>query len=317
MAHDVRGEGAFADDGGVGTASAGGGVDASQTATIDAGVPAACTAPGIYVVTSPGESGPYALSVFDPTTLGVEPVGSIVVPAFCSGSGIESMAVTHTGQMTVTCSGFLLPLNAELATTSPIYEWPRMNSAASSDSLYPAPWGFVELAALGFVDGGKVFVGFGPPIGWAKVDFDASSPLGSAPFSDAGLSVLDLSGSWPDSGPFQNSGAPLATTGDGRLFALSYAYDDAGVFPAILQLDPSTGDVVGQVDVAVSWEDVSHPLAFWADDFYTFPPEPADAGAGMQTEVVLLHPGTSTRETVASVDGVVAAASSSPCAPTQ
>ncbi len=56
----------------------------------------------------------------------------------------------------------------------------------------------------------------------------------------------------------------------------------------------------------VIWDDTGYPFAFWAGDFYMFSPEPADAGATMQTDVVRLHPGATTRETVARIEGVVA-----------
>jgi hypothetical protein len=145
------------------------------------------------------------------------------------------------------------------------------------------------------------------------VDFDASSPAGCISMLD--VSVLDLSGPvLPMGGPLSPPNMPLAATDDGRLFTLSF---DPGGGPNISQVDPFTGNAIAQVDVPVTWDDLGHPFAFWAGDFYTFLPEPADAGVTIQTDVVRLHPGATTRETVTRIEGVVAAASNSPCAPTQ
>jgi len=294
------------DGGGPGAASSGNAEDASSVAAVDAGDAAACTTPGIYLVTGPSQYGPYSLALFDPEAGNLDPLGPIAtLPPVCPpGTPVTSVAVTRSGQITITCSGFLLRLDEALATSSPIYEWPR-----------GVPWGFVEMTALGLADGGQRLLGLGPPIGLAEVDFDASSPV--SPIEMFEVSMLDIDASVvPDGGPLQILEAPIAATGDGRLFAMWYEPYEGSDAPAIIQVDPSTAAPIAEVDVAVSWDYSIHPFAFWAGDFYTFPPAAADAGAAGQTEIVRLHPGASTRETVSTVDGVVVAASSSPCAPT-
>jgi hypothetical protein len=286
--------------------------DASPTATVDAGDAAACTAPGIYLITNPGASGQYSLAVFDPTSLDLEPLGSIALPGSLGvQDGIESVMVTRSGQITISSGGLLLPLDEGLAPTSPVYEWPRDRPGTSGDE----PWGAPELTAMGLPDGGQVLLGLGPPVGLAEFEFDASSPVGTVWMFDA--SMLEVS-QWviPSGGVLMS----LAGTGDGRLFALSGPPDQPA--PSIWQIDPVTGDGIVQVDVPLTVNDVIDldvipaPFAFWAGDFYTFPRALDNPGAP-PTTIVRLHPGATTRETVAQVDGLVVAATSSPCAPTQ
>jgi len=308
---DVSGGIALPSDGGApGAASSGSAEDTSSVATLDAGDAAACTTPGIYLVTGLSQDGPYSLAVFEPTTGYLDPLGSIDVPPppICSdGAPVTSVTITREGQITITCNAYLLALDDELATTSPIYAWPRVDGGT---------WGFVEMTALGSADGGQRLLGVGPPIGLGEVDFGASSPAFSVGMLD--VNWLNVYGAIvPGDGPLLTLETPLAATGDGRLFTLSYFLADGGEGPAITQIDPVTAEPIAQVDVAVTWDDLVHPVAFWGGDFYTFPPAAADAGAAGQTEIVRLHPGASTRETVATVEGVVVAASTSPCAPIQ
>jgi hypothetical protein len=250
-------------------------------------VPAYCTGDTptpIFVVTDMAE-----LFSFDPPSAAFTDLGPVVCDL---ASSPETMAVDHANHAYVTYQDGTMSIvdSSTLACTS----------TAFSDGPNGGRFGSCFAATQG---------------GQAETLFlfdgqtSASAPNGALVRVDTQTFAVTTVGDISEN----LGGGELTGTGDGRLFAFGDASSTVPNDGSLAQLDPSDGNVLSDMPLALDASDSGFAFAFWGGDFYFF------VGMdGVGTTVSQLAPdGTFTASYAALAGGNVVGAGVSTCAPTE
>jgi hypothetical protein len=165
-----------------------------------------------------------------------------------------------------------------------------------------------------FIPNQRGFTTFG--MGFAANDFDGGETLyvdeanAATKGNSAGLASIDVTsyglhfiGNFNPAIP----GAELTGTSDGRLFA--FFTNAAGSGSHIVQLDKTTGAIVGDDPLQVGQPTDGYAFAFWGGDFWVF------TSSGSGTIVTVFDPVAKSETTATTFTTEIVGAGVSTCAP--
>ena len=228
----------------------------------------------IYVITEQNE-----LFSFFPPTLGFAKIGDIN----CSQSATPfSMAVDRSG------------IAYSVFTDGNLFQVSTLNAACKA-TTYKANQSGISTFGMGFsgaVDAGETL--------YIAGDGTSVARLGSIDTQTLKLNVI---------GPFQSKAGgrcELTGTGDGRLFAFCLPQNGSG--GDLVNLDPSTAQIISEVSVPVGTSSDAFAYAFYGGLFYIFT---GSSGSTVST----FDPISLQTKTVASLASTIVGAGVSTCAP--
>jgi len=244
------------------------------TSCVDAGITY------IYVITEQNE-----LYSFYPPTLAFTAIGPIACPTTGSATPF-SMGVDRSG------------IGYSVFTDGELFRISTLNAACQKTTYVSGQHGFTTFG-MGFEgadDAGETL--------YVAQTASVAPQLGSI---DTKTFQLDVIGQFQ---PQKSGRCELTGTGDGRLFA--FCVPALGTGGEIVQLDPSTAQILAETFVPIGGANDAFAYAFWGGDFWMFT-APADG----ITTVTKYDPVAQTATAVATFQFTVVGAGVSTCAPEQ